>query len=169
MPSPCAHFCSKWCIVVYWDWCIVGFVKLFYSCIFFEENVSYTMKHVGLYQFLTHYNNLFPQFPVHCIYHPRVFTSRVCPHLAHCYINNSHPFWQGLSSAHTCSRAAHQSNKVNARASKAGVGVTESISCPRHFTPLLRNWNYYSYFWYHFHIWQMSPQLSRGDTCQIWM
>ena len=40
------------------------------------------------------------------------------------------------------------------------------ISLQRKFSILQKYW---LDSWSHFHIWQVSPQLSCGDTCQIWM
>ena len=51
----------------------------------------------------------------------------------------------------------------------SGVGVTKPIA----FVPLFSNFSsspkYTLANEYHVHIWQVSPQLSCGDTCQIWM
>ena len=50
-----------------------------------------------------------------------------------------------------------------------GVEVTNpifSVSLFSHFFWMIKNW---IPRWYHVHIWQVSPQLSCGDTWQIWM
>ena len=49
-----------------------------------------------------------------------------------------------------------------------GVGVTKPISPFRYFPYILPLSKHWLHFEYHVHIWQVSPQLSCGDTCQIW-
>ena len=50
-----------------------------------------------------------------------------------------------------------------------GVGITKPVSSLPLFS-LFSEWSKHQLpIEYHVHIWQMSPQLSRGDTCQIWI
>ena len=41
---------------------------------------------------------------------------------------------------------------------------------PFHYVPSFSElWKHLLFIEYHIHIWQVSPQLSCGDTCQLWM
>ena len=51
----------------------------------------------------------------------------------------------------------------------SGVGVTKPISSVPLFPNFAESSKHTSAIAYHVYIWQVSPQLSCGDTCQIWM
>ena len=53
--------------------------------------------------------------------------------------------------------------------STLGVGVTKPISSVPLFSNFSALSNHTLAIEYHVYIWQVSPQLSCGDTCQIWM
>ena len=53
---------------------------------------------------------------------------------------------------------------------KPGMGVTKpSSSIPFPFPYFSWMWKYTLAIEYHINIWQVAPQLSCGDTCQMWM
>ena len=51
----------------------------------------------------------------------------------------------------------------------SGVGVTKPISSVPLFSKILVMWEETLAIEHHVYIWQVSPQLSCGDICQIWM
>ena len=51
----------------------------------------------------------------------------------------------------------------------SGVGVTKPISSVPLFSDFFNIVKLCQAIEYHVYIWQVSPQLSCGDTCQIWM
>ena len=51
----------------------------------------------------------------------------------------------------------------------AGVGVTNPIPTVRYFSKISALPKHTVSIEYHVYVWQVSPQLSCGDTCQIWM
>ena len=62
-------------------------------------------------------------------------------------------------------------NKMGATpgSAKAGVGVTKPISSVPLFSEFLEMSKESLAIEYHVYIWQVSPQLSCDDICQIWM
>ena len=82
---------------------------------------------------------------------------------------NANPMHYGASIAFgKIQQNAIRAHLISVTSGGAGVGVTKPISSvplfPR-FSPLSKHWLPIEY---HVYIWQMSPQLSCGDTCQIW-
>ena len=55
------------------------------------------------------------------------------------------------------------------RISRAGVGVTKPISSVPLFSEILVMSEETLAIEYNVYIWQVSPQLSCGDICQIWL
>ena len=49
-----------------------------------------------------------------------------------------------------------------------GLGLLSQFSPFRYFPNFSEWWKQWLPEWYHVHIWQVSPQLSCGDTWQIW-
>ena len=50
-----------------------------------------------------------------------------------------------------------------------GLGLLSQFPPFRYFPKFAALWKYTLDIKYHVYIWQVSPQLSWGDTCQIWM
>ena len=64
---------------------------------------------------------------------------------------------------------SHMSHSTSHKICSSGVGLLSQFPPFRYFPNFSGWWKRTLAIEYHVYIWQVSPQLSCGDTCQIWM
>ena len=142
------------------DWCAENCIKALKSCLKVETCGSYTLNRYSIFSNLKFSSWLRNGFSNCVQISPQITELKWCKrgHIENELKNEA---------KYICFRASI----FYASEEKAGIQIWLEVGVTRQFSWLV-NFLYLSTDCLpksYIHIWQMSPQLSCGDTCQIWM